>query len=185
MKNIFENWNEFIIESHSKKHEEQLEDIVKELEKASEMHANQSKQLEKASQMHASQAERIQKILDETDNAELEEALSPEAKAEIERFMGRKVTSDEDIEKMRAKRKKERAMELPEGFYSNDKNSEFFTSSLETMKDIITDEVKRDMVAIDSLKKAGKSVDDVPEAVTAALTRDYSDLMKAMNKKGK
>tara|TARA_R100001129_G_scaffold82340_2_gene56077 strand:- start:111 stop:536 length:426 start_codon:yes stop_codon:yes gene_type:complete len=48
-----------------------------------------------------------------------------------------------------------------------------------------SDEVKRDMVAIDSLKKAGKSVDDVPQAVTAALTRDYSDLMKAMNKKGK
>jgi len=44
------------------------------------------------------------------------------------------------------KRKKERAMELPEGFYSNDKNSEFFTSSLETMKDIITDEVKRDKI---------------------------------------
>ena len=48
-----------------------------------------------------------------------------------------------------------------------------------------SDEVKRDMVAIDTLKKAGKSVDDVPEAVTNALTRDYSDLMKAMNKKGK
>ena len=44
------------------------------------------------------------------------------------------------------KRKKERAMELPEVFYSNDKNSEFFTSSLETMKDIITDEVKRDKI---------------------------------------
>ena len=48
-----------------------------------------------------------------------------------------------------------------------------------------SDEVKRDMVAIDTLKKAGKSVDDVPEAVTNALTRDYSELMKAMNKKGK
>mgnify|MGYP004458847397 CR=1 FL=1 len=44
------------------------------------------------------------------------------------------------------KTKKQRAMELPEGFYSNDKNSEFFTSSLETMKDIITDEVKRDKI---------------------------------------
>ena len=44
------------------------------------------------------------------------------------------------------KTKKERAMELPEGFYSNDKNSEFFTSSLETMKDIITDEVKRNKI---------------------------------------
>ena len=44
------------------------------------------------------------------------------------------------------------------------------------------DEVKRDMVAVDTLKKAGKSVNDVPEHVTSALTRDYSGLMKAMNK---
>ena len=44
------------------------------------------------------------------------------------------------------KRKKERAMELPEGFYSNEKNSTFFTSELETMKDIITDELKRDKI---------------------------------------
>ena len=48
-----------------------------------------------------------------------------------------------------------------------------------------SDEVKRDMVAVDTLKKAGKTINDVPEAVTKALTRDYSDLMKAMNKKGK
>ena len=48
-----------------------------------------------------------------------------------------------------------------------------------------SDEVKRDMVAVDTLQKAGKSVKDVPEHVTAALTRDYSGLMKAMdNKKG-
>ena len=47
------------------------------------------------------------------------------------------------------------------------------------------EEAKRDMVAVDTLKKAGKSVNDVPEAVTNALTRDYSQLMKAMNKKGK
>ena len=47
------------------------------------------------------------------------------------------------------------------------------------------DEVKRDMVAVDTLQKAGKSVNDVPEHVTNALTRDYSGLMKAMdNKKG-
>jgi len=38
------------------------------------------------------------------------------------------------------KTKKERAMDLPEGFYKNDKNLEFFTSELETMRDIITDE---------------------------------------------
>ena len=45
------------------------------------------------------------------------------------------------------------------------------------------DEIKRDMVAADTLQKAGKSVDDVPEHVTNALTRDYSDLMKVINKK--
>ena len=45
------------------------------------------------------------------------------------------------------------------------------------------EEVKRDMVAIDTLQKAGKSVNDVPEHVTNALTRDYSGLMKAINKK--
>ncbi len=44
------------------------------------------------------------------------------------------------------------------------------------------EEVKRDMVAVDTLQKAGKSVDDVPEHVTDALTRDYSGLMKALNK---
>ena len=43
-----------------------------------------------------------------------------------------------------------------------------------------SEEVKRDMVAVDTLQKAGKSVNDVPEHVTNALTRDYSDLMKAM-----
>ena len=44
------------------------------------------------------------------------------------------------------KTKKERALELPEGFYKNDKNSEFFTASLEVMRDIITDEAKLDKV---------------------------------------
>ena len=47
-----------------------------------------------------------------------------------------------------------------------------------------SEEVKRDMVAVDTLQKAGKSVEDVPEHVTDALTRDYTDLMKAMGKKG-
>ena len=47
------------------------------------------------------------------------------------------------------------------------------------------EEVKRDMVAVDTLQKAGKSVGEVPEHITNALTRDYSGLMKAMDKKGK
>jgi|TARA_Y100000310_G_scaffold36717_1_gene34570 hypothetical protein len=45
------------------------------------------------------------------------------------------------------------------------------------------EEVKRDLVAVDTLKKAGKTVDQVPDHVTNALTRDYSGLMKAMDKK--
>ena len=43
----------------------------------------------------------------------------------------------------------------------------------------------REMAAVDSIKKAGVSVDSVPEDVQNALTRDYSGLMKAINKKKK
>ena len=45
------------------------------------------------------------------------------------------------------------------------------------------EEVKRDMVAVDTMKKMGVTSEEVPEAVTNALTRDYSDLMKALDKK--
>ena len=48
-----------------------------------------------------------------------------------------------------------------------------------------TEEVQRDMVAVDTMKKAGVTSEQVPEHVTNALTRDYSDLMKALDKKGK
>ena len=41
----------------------------------------------------------------------------------------------------------------------------------------------REMAAVDTIKKAGVSVDSVPEDVQNALTRDYSELMKAINKK--
>ena len=43
----------------------------------------------------------------------------------------------------------------------------------------------REMAAVDTIKKAGVSVDSVPEDVQNALTRDYSGLMKAMDKKKK
>jgi len=46
-----------------------------------------------------------------------------------------------------------------------------------------SEEGRREMAAVDTLKKAGKSVNDVPEHVTSALTRDYSGLMKALDKK--
>ena len=44
-------------------------------------------------------------------------------------------------------------------------------------------EKAREMAAGDSIKKAGVNVDQVPEDVQNALTRDYSGLMKAINKK--
>jgi hypothetical protein len=44
-------------------------------------------------------------------------------------------------------------------------------------------EKAREMAAVDTIKKAGVSVDQVPEGVQNALTRDYSGLMKAINKK--
>ena len=46
-------------------------------------------------------------------------------------------------------------------------------------------EKAREMAAVDLIKKAGVSVDAVPEDVQNALTRDYSGLMKAMDKKKK
>jgi len=48
-----------------------------------------------------------------------------------------------------------------------------------------SEEVQRDMVAVDTFKKAGVSSEQVPEHITNALTRDYSSLMKVMNKKDK
>jgi|TARA_R110002074_G_scaffold91968_1_gene200904 hypothetical protein len=44
-------------------------------------------------------------------------------------------------------------------------------------------EKAREMAAVDTIKKQGVSVDAVPEGVQDALTRDYSGLMKAINKK--
>ena len=44
-------------------------------------------------------------------------------------------------------------------------------------------EIKREIAAVDSIKKAGVSVNQVPDHVTNALTRDYSDVMKAINNK--
>ena len=46
-------------------------------------------------------------------------------------------------------------------------------------------EMAREVAAVDTIKKAGVSVDQVPEDVVNALTRDYSGLMKAINKKKK
>ena len=44
-------------------------------------------------------------------------------------------------------------------------------------------ERKREIAAVDSIKKAGVNVDQVPDHVTDALTRDYSAVMKAIDQK--
>tara|TARA_B110001454_G_C12722436_1_gene435340 strand:+ start:2991 stop:3497 length:507 start_codon:yes stop_codon:yes gene_type:complete len=46
-----------------------------------------------------------------------------------------------------------------------------------------TGEFKRELGAAMTAKSVGVSVDKVPESTMKALTRDYSDLMKAINKK--
>ena len=47
------------------------------------------------------------------------------------------------------------------------------------------EEVAREMGAVKTIKDAGLSVEQVPEGVLNAMTRDYSDLMKVISKKGK
>ncbi len=42
---------------------------------------------------------------------------------------------------------------------------------------------KRDIGAVQSIKSRGVNVDDVPDHLTDALTRDYSDIMKAIDRK--
>ena len=44
-------------------------------------------------------------------------------------------------------------------------------------------EKKREIAAVDSIKKAGVNVDQVPDHVQNALTRDYSKVMKAIDQK--
>ena len=68
--------------------------------------------------------------------------INIEEKPELSELLSQSMANHAEF----TKTKKERAMELPEGFYKNDKNSEFFTASLEVMRDIITDEVKLDKV---------------------------------------
>ena len=46
-----------------------------------------------------------------------------------------------------------------------------------------SDEGKREVAAVETIKNAGLSVEEVPDHITNALTRDYSGLMKAMDKK--
>ena len=47
----------------------------------------------------------------------------------------------------------------------------------------VSKEMKREIGAVESIKKAGVSVDQVPDHVQNALTRDYSAVLKAIDQK--
>ena len=50
-------------------------------------------------------------------------------------------------------------------------------------REVESNEVARNMNAVETIKSKGVNPDAVPEDVVNAMTRDYSALMKAMDKK--
>ena len=72
----------------------------------------------------------------------IDKKTTVEEKPELSELLSQSMANHAEF----TKDKKEKAMDLPEGFYSNEKNSTFFTSELETMANILTDEIKRDKV---------------------------------------
>ena len=68
--------------------------------------------------------------------------INVEEKKELSEMLSESMANHAEF----TKTKKERAMDLDSHWYLNDDNSEFFTASLETMRDVITDEEKLDKV---------------------------------------
>tara|TARA_R100000329_G_C7518036_1_gene182635 strand:+ start:301 stop:675 length:375 start_codon:yes stop_codon:yes gene_type:complete len=68
--------------------------------------------------------------------------INVEEKTELSEMLSESMANHAEF----TKTKKERAMDLDSHWYLNDDNSEFFTASLETMRDVITDEEKLDKV---------------------------------------
>ena len=69
------------------------------------------------------------------------------------------------------------------GIYDSSKVNEILAKETGLGNTEGTKERKREIAAVDSIKKAGVSVDQVPDHVTDALTKDYSGLMKAIDQK--
>ena len=69
------------------------------------------------------------------------------------------------------------------GVYDSSKMNEVLASATGLGNTEGSKERKREIAAVDSIKKAGVSVDQVPDHVTNALTRDYSEVMKAIDQK--
>ena len=74
-----------------------LKKIVKELEKASKLHAGQSKALAKASKMHAGQAKRLQGHIDEMDEESVNEDIFKEIHKNISKYSIEGDFLDEEI----------------------------------------------------------------------------------------
>ena len=139
----------------------------------------------------------------------IQEAVRREVKKEVRKIFieeqpGKLISTKEVIETPQVNSKKEvtytkneslnKVLNETVGFSKSKKNEEYATLGggvfdTNRMTELMgygrPEEVKRDMVAADTLRKAGQSVNDVPEHITNALTRDYSDLMKHEKMKDK
>ena len=69
------------------------------------------------------------------------------------------------------------------GIYDSSKVNEILAKETGLGNTVGTKERKREIAAVDSIKKAGVSVEQVPDHVQDALTRDYSAVMKAIDQK--
>ena len=67
------------------------------------------------------------------------------------------------------------------GTYDTGRMNELVARSMG--KEVASNEVARNMNAVETIKSKGVDPDSVPDNVVKAMTRDYSGLMKAMNKK--
>jgi hypothetical protein len=69
------------------------------------------------------------------------------------------------------------------GVYDSSKMDNVLASATGLGNNGVSKEMKREIGAVETMKKAGVSVDQVPDHVQNALTRDYSAVMKAIDKK--
>jgi len=69
------------------------------------------------------------------------------------------------------------------GVYDTSKMNDVLVGATGLGNGGVSKEMKREIGAVESIKKAGVSVDQVPDHVQNALTRDYSAVMKAIDQK--
>ena len=69
------------------------------------------------------------------------------------------------------------------GVYDTSKMNDVLVGATGLGNGGVSKEMKREIGAVESIKKAGVSVDQVPDHVQNALTRDYSAVLKAIDQK--